>query len=181
MIVGYAYTAMLVTGILHCVLGFSAFVTSICGMLGVELAGYIIRVYNGIAFVTAIWIILVGSLGITAGLKQLSDDIIRKFKIAYMVTAILSACIFSLVGLTMFCLTFTVAIVLDKDWENFVTIGHVGSVIMALEFVLAIVSSSICCCCSNSSPNTTVIIQAPGRPVETVMQYQTREVTIANA
>lgn len=180
MIVGYAYTAMLVTGILHCIIGFSAFITAICGMVGVDIAGYVIRVYNGVALATAIWIMLVGSLGITAGLKQLPDDNIRRFKIAYMVTAILSACIFSLVGLAMFCCTFTIATVLDEDWEHFITIGHVGSVIMALEFVLAIVSSSICCCCSNSNTNTTVIIQAPGRPVETMMQYQAHEVSIGN-
>lgn len=56
MIVGYAYTAMLVTGILHCVLGFCSFITAICGMVGVDIAGYVIRVYNGVALVTAIWV-----------------------------------------------------------------------------------------------------------------------------
>jgi len=171
MIPGYQYLAMLITGILHAIVGLCAAIIAIAGMSGAELIHQVIRVYCGVALFVAFWILMIGALGISAGIKKLPDVTTMRLKTAYMVTAILSACIFSLVGLTMYCLTFVLAGGLHRNSARFVTLGHVGSVFMAVEFVLAIVSASICCCCSNTNPNTMVVIQAPAESAPAV-QYQ---------
>lgn len=172
MIPGYAYVAMLVTGCLHCLLGVASVIISFVG-LGV--GPYIRNYFVGSLFV-GIWVCLVGSLGIAAGIQKLADEKIRQLKIAYMVTAILSACIFCAIAWWMYAVsvTFNVwyIVVTNTYRDDYYNIGCAGLIIVSLEFILAIVSSSICCCCSPTTASTTVIVQAPPQQVVTTVPGQ---------
>lgn len=183
MIPRYAYTAMLVTGGLHCALGVFGFITACVGMAKLPY----FRTYCAVASVVSTWTILVGCVGISAGMRHFTHAKTRQLKIAYMVTAILSACFFCLIGSWMYSFTGKPNAWFTPDFYNYNTylplyankIRYAGGIGISLEFILAIVSSSICCCCSPTNQNPTVVVQAPFQqifssvPITTTVPYQT--------
>lgn len=173
MIPGYAYVGMLVTGGLHCFIGVAATITAIVGL---AIGPYIRNYFMGALF-AGFWICFVGIIGIAAGIKKFADETTRQLKIAYMVTAILSACIFSGLAIGMYTASITTYFGHMRYHyhiiHDYYTIGWFGIIICIVEFFVAIVSSSICCCCSRTTQNTTVIIQALPDQIVTTMHGQT--------
>lgn len=182
MIAGHAYVAMLVTGCLHCILGLAALITPIVGLKYAPVG----TTYHTVAIIPGVWILLVGALGIASGIEKLQDNTIRQLKIAHMVTAILSASLFTLLGLWMYSDILVRdavrdILIMDDDYadlEKSWIIAKFGITFIMLECVLAIVSSSICCCCSPTTPVPGVIIQQPPQqiissvPGNTTILYQ---------
>ncbi|CAE1275546.1 unnamed protein product [Acanthosepion pharaonis] len=121
-------------------------------MYGIESLSQVVHVYLGVVTGASLWIIMVGILGILTGVKSMEHKKTYNLKIAYMVTAILSATIFSLVGISLSAIVN----------QHLYSIGIVGSLCSFADFVLAIVSSSICCCCSNTNITNVVVVQSTG-------------------
>lgn len=166
MIPAFPYMAMTITGILHIIFGVVIFINAMVGFsMKVEIQPYewrhfsmyendyltqVVHVYLGVVTGASLWIIMVGILGILTGVKSMEHKKTYSLKIAYMVTAILSATIFSLVGISL-------SAVVNQNLFN---IGIVGSLCSFADFVLAIVSSSICCCCSSTNVTNVVVVQS---------------------
>lgn len=170
MLVSFPYLAMTITGVIHIIFGVAIFITACIGFnVNIadsnfyewqRLSGYemealeqVLQTYLGTVVGSALWIIMVGILGICTGWKTMDHKKTRGLKIAYMVTAILSAVIFSQVGLIL-CV-----VVIN---QHLYYIGLAGTLCSVGEFILAIVSSSICCCCAQTSVGGIVVVQAPG-------------------
>lgn len=162
----FPYMAMTITGILHVIFGVVIFINAMVGFgmklsiqpyewqrftpYQIESLSQIVHIYLGIVTGASLWIIMVGILGILTGVKSMEHKKTYSLKIAYMVTAILSATIFSLVGVSL-------SAVVNQQLYS---IGIVGSLCSFADFVLAIVSSSICCCCSSTNVTNVVVVQS---------------------
>lgn len=154
---------MLVTGSLHCVIGLAIF---IAGILALKFSpGGFDTLW--MTLIPGIWSLVVGAFGIAAGIDKLPDEKIQSYKNTYMVTAILSAVIFTASGYWVYLsiLRGKFEVILYEytfvDLERFIVISKIGLAFICLEFILAIVSSSICCCCSPTISTPVVIIQQP--------------------
>lgn len=195
MIPSYHYVAMLVTGCLHLILGVACVITAIIGFtVGSDISG----LSAGVLLV-GLWILLVGGLGVATGVHMIEDvktrqlillirgpgvssdwerltaDKIRQLRFAYMVTAILSACLFCLLSSGLF--TGILITGADREYpttneDSYFTIAGFGIATSVLEFILAIVSSSICCCCSTTTHAATTILQAPLQQIVSTVSGQ---------
>ncbi|XP_014769531.1 uncharacterized protein LOC106868669 [Octopus bimaculoides] len=162
MIVGFQYMAMTITGVFHLGIGVLCFIISMVGfstkLIQYHPIGHLSNVTSAAACIVSLWIITIGIFGILAGLKSNTEIQTRRMKITYMVLAILSACIFSIGGMSAFS-GHAAWIQLSLRYESYYPLFCVGSFAMFAEFILAIVSSSICCCCSQAKNNVVVIHQ----------------------
>ncbi|CAI9729925.1 Hypothetical predicted protein [Octopus vulgaris] len=160
MIVGFNYLAMTITGAMHLTNGIFCLICSIIGFTTQKYYNYhgfyydsylyddlSVRIAAG-SFIASLWIIAVGILGISTGLKSNPEHRTNSLKIAYMVLAILSACFFAIAGMT--CFSIHSVWILYYGIYGLHVLFACAAFVMSVEFILAIVSSSICCCCSGT-------------------------------
>ncbi|XP_029642330.1 uncharacterized protein LOC115216986 isoform X3 [Octopus sinensis] len=104
MIAGFQYMAMTITGAFHLGIGILCFIISMVGfstkILQYQPTGHLSNVTSAAACIVSLWVIAVGIFGILAGHKSNTELQTRRMKITYMVLAILSASIFSIVGMS---------------------------------------------------------------------------------
>lgn len=157
---------MLVTGILHCVIGLVIVITAI-----IQFRVQTVRnMYGYGAAVSSIWIFVTGGLGIAAGIKRLQDEKVRQLKIAYMVLSIWSVINFAglILVYTMIGEVLTPSDLLNIiEFERRVTLFRIQLAFTGIEIILGIISFSICCCCSPTPRPACpgVILQLPPEQV----------------